>query len=158
MKLHSKTMSRIAAIQALYQYEFSSHQENTQQLIEKIHSYYKDRDSIEDISESSLNMKIAMHSAYFVELVNTTINNMSLIDDTITACLIAEWKIQSLPILLLSILRIAVCELKFFPEVPNKVSINEFTDIASSMLDEKEISFVNSILDNIAKKSNHGSS
>jgi transcription antitermination protein NusB len=60
--------------------------------------------------------------------------------------------IEDLPTLLLVLLRVAVCELKYFPMTPRKVIVNEYTDISSDMLTEYEVGFVNSILDNISKQ------
>ncbi|CAN0605693.1 unnamed protein product, partial [Ectocarpus sp. 12 AP-2014] len=72
------------------------------------------------------------------------------IDQIIEKHLTNEWNIQNLPKLLFATLRVAVCELKYFPETPSKVIINEYTDIASDMLDSGEIGFVNSLLDKYA--------
>jgi len=50
------------------------------------------------------------------------------------------------------ILRVAIFEIKYFDKIPTKVIINEYTDIASSFDGESKVQFVNSILENIAKK------
>lgn len=151
MKIHSKTISRIAAVQVLYQYEFFNQQEDIETLIKKVDVFYKDEESIEELSKSKTTIKIKVNFSYFSSLVLEVLQNVSLIDEIIRNYLILPWKIENLPILLLSVLRVGICELKFFPDIPSKVSVNEFTGIASSMLEQKEISFVNSILDNMAK-------
>ena len=64
--------------------------------------------------------------------------------------LASEWSLENLPRLLFATLRVAVCELKYFPETPSKVIINEYTDISSDMIDSGEVGFVNSVLDKYA--------
>jgi transcription termination factor NusB len=60
------------------------------------------------------------------------------------------YRINDLPPLLLALLRVSISELLYIDETPNKVVINEFTMIASDMLMDREVGFVNSILDKIA--------
>ena len=62
-------------------------------------------------------------------------------------------KIDDLQEVLLSILRMAIFELKFIKNIPEKVIVSEYVDIAGSFFDAKQVNFVNSILDRIAKKS-----
>ena len=52
-------------------------------------------------------------------------------------------------IALVSILRVAIAELLYFPEVPYKVIINEFTTLASETVKDAEVPFVNSLLDHV---------
>ena len=40
----------------------------------------------------------------------------------------------------------------FFPQTPKNVVIDQFTNISSNLLEEHNIGFVNSILDNIRKE------
>jgi N utilization substance protein B len=85
-------------------------------------------------------------------LVKYTHDHLEEIDQIIENHLSNEWTINNLPKLLFATLRVSICEMKYFPETPRNVIINEYTDIASDMLDEGQVGFVNSVLDKYADK------
>lgn len=152
-KISTKTISRIAAIQAIYQCESDNFSSNIDLVIEKMQALYKDGIIMDDfgISKNSNLIKLKLSNSHFMDLLKTCTENLAHIDQVLSNYLLEEWKISDLPILLLSLLRIAIAELLFFNNTPRKVVINEFTDIASDMLSDIEVGFVNSILDNIVK-------
>jgi N utilization substance protein B len=150
-KISTKTVARIAAVQALYQYNISGSKDPIDKIISDINNYYMHsdgvNDAIYDISEDAKSApKVKLNLNHFTGLVKQTIDRMEDIDKFIESRLI-KTKFESLHITLLSILRVAIAELYYFPEVPYKVVINEFTNIASDMLTDNEIAFVNSMLD-----------
>lgn len=146
-KINKKTIARIAAIQAIYQYTLQDFSEDIHNISQKIISFY------ENESSSSAQIKVELNVRHFNELVKLVISNFEEIDNIISTHLVANRKnLSRMPILLVAVLRVSVCELLFLPDTPIKVVINEFTDIANEMLNEHEIGFVNSILDNIAKE------
>ena len=61
------------------------------------------------------------------------------------------WKTRRMSTVDLSILRLAVSEMKFDADVPVKVAINEAVEIAKSFGGDASASFVNGILGKIAK-------
>lgn len=152
-KLNSKSISRIAAIQILYQFENDSYkgEDDIDTLLLRIMDFYKNEDvkSDHDISSKS-KLKLRPSYNYLKELVNTTHNNIDEIDKIIEQHLTKAWTLKNLPKLLYATLRVAISEIKFFPEIPRKVILNEYTDIAANMLDDKEVGFVNSVLDKFA--------
>ena len=101
-------------------------------------------------SKSLLKLKPSFN--YLKELVKYTHDNIEEIDQIIENHLSNEWTINNLPKLLFATLRVSICEMKYFPETPRNVIINEYTDIASDMLDEGQVGFVNSVLDKYADK------
>jgi N utilization substance protein B len=60
-----------------------------------------------------------------------------------------NWEMDRVAILDLILLKLAVCELKYFPTVPIKVSINEYIDISKLYSTPKSKDFVNGVLDKI---------
>ncbi|NRB10058.1 MAG: transcription antitermination factor NusB [Rickettsiaceae bacterium] len=152
-KINNKSISRIAAIQTLYQHANSEPITSIEITLEKIIDYYKNSniDSDYGLDNTSKN-KLKPSYKHLQELVTFTNENITEIDKIITSYLKQGWTIETLPILLLSILRVAITEIKFFPEIGAKIIINEYTDIASDMLNENEIGFVNSVLDKFAKQ------
>lgn len=148
-KINTKTIARIAAVQAIYQYKPESSDKNIDRIIQQTIQFYQDERAANNLNKS---IKVKLSISYFELLVKSVVVKLPQIDKMISRYLTAEWQITSLPVLLLALLRVAICELQFFPNVPSKVVINEFTDITSDMLSENEVGFVNSVLDRIAKE------
>jgi len=151
--INAKTIARIAAIQALYQYQINGATQSTDELIAAISGYYKDSEMRNDLElTASSDPKIRLHLSYFTELTRYTTEHLSATDELITTHLSEGWTMDTLHTSLLALLRVAITELRYFPEVPYKVVINEFTDIASDLLKDNEVAFVNSMLDNLHKE------
>lgn len=83
-------------------------------------------------------------------LVDTTYKNLKEIDKTIKAFLI-NWSFDRLAVVDRSILRTGVAEFMYFPDIPPKVTIDECVEIAKKYSTDKSPSFINGVLDKIAK-------
>jgi len=77
---------------------------------------------------------------------------MQRLDETIDGCLSGEWRGTRLELLLRSILRVAVYELIELADIPPRVTITEYVDLASSFYDGPEVKLVNAVLDRIARQ------
>ena len=62
-----------------------------------------------------------------------------------------NWDIDRLAVVDKNILRLAICELFYFPDIPARVSINEAIELAKKYSTMDSASFVNGILDAIYK-------
>lgn len=62
-----------------------------------------------------------------------------------------NWKFERVSKVNISILRLAIYEMKYVEDVPSKVAINEALDITRKYSDEKAVAFVNGVLDKILK-------
>ena len=65
---------------------------------------------------------------------------------------VKNWAIDRLATLDTAILNVSIAELLYFPEIPKKVTINEYVDIAKDYSTEKSGMFINGILDSLMKK------
>jgi len=79
-------------------------------------------------------------------LVIQTIHHSSQIDKVIKGK-VTNWDFKRIAILDRIILRMAICELLFFKEIPPKVSMNEAIELAKLFSTEKSGQFVNGVLD-----------
>jgi len=77
--------------------------------------------------------------------------NLAQCDELIVASTI-KWKLSRLSPVDKSILRLAVYQLKFCPDIPPRVVINEAIELAKKFSTEKSPPFVNGVLDAISKK------
>ena len=65
------------------------------------------------------------------------------------------WRFARIPRVATAIMRVAMFEILYMPEVPDKVAINEAVEIAKRYEDEKVVSFINGILGSFVR-SVHG--
>jgi N utilization substance protein B len=93
-----------------------------------------------EFRENKKNYKFA-EKLYF-----QTLNHREELDQIIEAH-IDNWDFDRLATTDKSILRVAVCELIYFEEVPTKVTINEAIEIAKNYSTKKSGNFINGILD-----------
>src|SRR5690606_15999614 len=88
---------------------------------------------------------------FFQNIFNFTIEN-----DAMTRGLIAQktknWDIDRLAFTDKIIISMAIAEMKHFPSIPVKVSINEYIDISKTYSTPKSKQFVNGLLDVLAKE------
>lgn len=96
----------------------------------------------------SANPKVRQHAE---TLVKGTLENLAAIDRRITERL-ENYSFERVGTVDRNILRVAVYELLFTPEVPPKVVINEAVEIARGLGDTQTRVFVNGILDKIARE------
>jgi len=87
------------------------------------------------------------------ELYKKVLENMDSIDNMIKEC-VENWDIKRLAIIDKNVIRMGVCELLFFNDIPQKVSIDEAIELAKKYGAGDSGSFVNGILDHIAKHLN----
>ena len=146
-----KTTSRLAAVLALYLFEIQNHQQNLTELQNAIIDFYSAHEAVEDNVQKD-GSRIKFNKNFFENLLTNTINNLSEIDQIISSYLNQNWTIEKLDAILLSILRIAISELKYYPDTPYKVVINEYTNLASDLAKDQDVAFVNSMLDKFAKE------
>jgi N utilization substance protein B len=149
--INSKTTARIAAIQALYQFEMNGRTDSVESLTNNIQQSYIGEDFKElfDIPE---NISMKLHNTYCAKLISTTIENLEKLDEVITLHLVDGWKYSNLHFSMVALLRVAITEILYCPDTPSKVVINEFTNIGSSLAKQSEVAFINSLLDKLCKE------
>ncbi|WP_299441647.1 transcription antitermination factor NusB [uncultured Rhodospira sp.] len=74
------------------------------------------------------------------------------LDRTIDASLSGDWSAGRLETLVRAILRVAVFELVHLDDIPPRVTITEYVDLASAFYDGPEVRLVNAVLDRIARE------
>ena len=85
------------------------------------------------------------------QLVAKTIEHTKEIDPIIQAK-VANWDFSRIALLDRLILRMGICELMYFQDIPPKVSMNEAIEIAKLFSTEKSGQFVNGILDAVLEE------
>lgn len=85
---------------------------------------------------------------YYDKAVNMCFENIDNIDNKISEHL-SGWKIERLSKVNLSILRLALCEILYFEDIPYQVSINEAVEIAKKYGEDGAPKFINGVLASI---------
>lgn len=127
----ARTNARQRTLQALYQWQITK---QNLQLIED--QFFQE----EDMAKVDV--------AYFKKLLHDIPKELKNIDSSFAGFLDRE--ISQLDLIELVILRIGSYELKYCPDVPFKVVINESVELAKRFGAEKSHKYVNSILDKLA--------
>lgn len=87
---------------------------------------------------------------YIAHVVNGVFDNLSEIDEAIAAKL-RGWTIRRLSRVDLSIMRLAVCEMKYMDGIPNAASINEALELSHIYSTEKAAPLINGVLGAIGR-------
>ncbi len=138
-----KHTARLAAVQAIYQFEMSdgaSWEEVRRDFIEnRMKDLLDHEEHVTDVDQG-----------LFVNLFDHAVHKKSDIEDIIEKNLSGDWKIDRLEKVLRAILRVGICELLVVPETPAKVVITEYVKLTKSFFDGDESGFVNRVLDQVA--------
>jgi transcription antitermination protein NusB len=137
-----RTASRLAAVQALYQIDVTGVSPATA-VIEFTRHNLGGNAPDETFGEADERL--------FAELVEGAAARREDIDRGISSALTPDWPLERLEIILRAILRVAVYELLARPEVPARVIISEYLDIAHAFFAGKEPGLVNGVLDRLAR-------
>ena len=138
----ARTVSRLAAVQALYQMELAG--EGVETVITEFANFRFDTDiEGEALAEAD--------EAYFADIVRGVIESQRDIDTAIKARLASNWKLERIDATLRALLRSGAWELMKQPETPREVVIDEYVELAKAFFDDSEARFVNAALDGVSR-------
>lgn len=106
---------------------------------------------LDDILEISRELNLLEVDDYASDLARKTWDKLFDIDELIEKNSIG-WRINRISKVSLAILRLAVCEMLYIPEVPVSVSINEAVELCKKYGAQEDAPFVNGILGSVAKQ------
>ena len=107
--------------------------------------------SFEEIAEAALAADSHRPDAFAAELAEKVYENLEEIDAVI-ASNSRGWKLERLSRVALAILRLAICEIKFYDDIPVSVSINEAVELTKIYGTDDSPGFVNGVLGRVAAK------
>jgi len=142
-KSQARSVSRLAAVQALYQQQM----ENTAltRLLNEFHMHRRGQE-IEDDQYADAEVD------FFDDIVTGVDARRDEIDELLQSKLADGWKIARLDKTMVQILRCGTYELLARADISKRIVISEYIDVAHAFFDEKEAKFVNGVLDGIAKQ------
>jgi N utilization substance protein B len=125
-----RRLVRIKALEVLYAYQ-----------IAKEHLDKVKKDLLVDLTDID-------KYVFASDLIDAVLEHQRALDLAIRTK-IKNWEYERVSLLDKIIIRIAIAELMFFPEIPPKVSINEAIELAKQYCTRKSPKFINGVLDAI---------
>lgn len=138
----SRSAARLAAVQALYQQEMEG--TPTARLLHEFHDHRLGA-TIEGETYADA------EQSFFDDLVTGALTRREEIDALVAERLAQGWSLERLDKPMKAILRVGAYELIARRDVPVATVISEYLDVADAFYDKREKSFVNGLLDAIAK-------
>ena len=140
--------ARLAAVQALYQMEIGG--ASLEDVLSEFLRFH--RAGILDRDETPVRPK----STLFTEILRGTTVRRGEIEDILRAALSPSWPLDRIEVLLGCILRAGVFELLGRPDIPARVVIAEYVDLADAFYATAEKGMANAVLDAVGKRLRSG--
>lgn len=131
----ARSAARLAALQALYQLEIAG--AGPDEVIEEFIAHRFDKALPHD-------------EAFFADVVHGVLKHQVEIDRALAHLLSEGWTLARIDSILRALLRAASYELIARADVPVKVVIDEYVELARDFFDGDEPKFVNAVLDKLA--------
>ena len=135
--------ARMAAVQALYQVGQSG--DSADEVIRQFEKHRFDASG----DEASI---ADPDREFFRSVVNGAADQRDQLDELIGSALLAGWTLGRIEQVIRAILEAGAFELVSRPDIPAKVVINEYADLAHDFHAASEAGFVNSVLDKLARR------
>lgn len=141
-KANRRGAARLAAVQALYQMDIAG--TGLHEILIEFEKHWIGREVEGD-------QYLPAESAFFRDLVEGVLKEQRTIDRLIDAALAAGWPLKRVEAILRAVLRAGVFELSHRNDVPARVIVSEYVDVAHAFFDRDETGMVNAVLDQLAR-------
>lgn len=141
-RAEKRSAARLAAVQALYQMDLSG--TGIADVLAEFESHWIGQEIEGDTYKPA-------EAAFFRDIVGGVVRTQTGLDPRINEALATGWPLKRIDAILRAILRAGAYELQERTDVPPKVTITEYVDVAHAFLDRDEAGMVNAVLDKIAR-------
>ena len=145
-----RSSARLAAVQALYEIDMTGISVDPV-LQEFLKDRWKPKPGMIEEDEESLPDLAPPDCALLAEIIRGVSAKRDDLDGIIGQALSSEWSVERLELILRATLRAGTFELLSMAEVPAKVIINEYVNVAKAFFDDNKPGLVNGVLDKIAR-------
>ena len=120
-----------------------------EKVLQILYAYEMNKESLQPLSLEILkDVTDETDRDFAQELIRKVLSNIEDLDDRIIKR-VTNWEMNRIALIDKILLRIGICELLHFPDIPPKVSINESIEIAKDYSTAGSAKFINGILDAI---------
>jgi transcription antitermination protein NusB len=143
MAARHRSAARLAAVQALYQMEVAG--KGINEILAEFETHWIGGE-IEGVQYEEADIDL------FRNILKGVLADQIAIDRTTDAALQEGWPLRRVEAVMRAVLRAGVYELKSRGDVPVRVVITEYVDVAAAFLGADEVGMINAVLDRLARK------
>jgi N utilization substance protein B len=142
-KANRRGAARLAAVQALYQMEIGG---------AGINDIFAEFESHWLGNEVEGETYLPAEAAFFKDVVAGVVRDQGKLDPLLDDALSKGWPLKRIDAILRATLRAGAYELEHRKDVPARVVVKEYVDVANAFVDKDETGLVNAVLDQIARQ------
>jgi N utilization substance protein B len=142
-KANRRGAARLAAVQALYQMDLVGTGLN--EIMAEFESHWIGR-------EVEGEQYLPAEAAFFRDIVAGVVRDQRKLDPLIDEALAKSWPLKRIEAILRAALRAGCYELEQRKDVPARVVVKEYADVAAAFVERDETGMVNAVLDQLARK------
>jgi N utilization substance protein B len=142
-KANRRGAARLAAVQALYQMDIAGTGVND--ILSEFEGHWIGQ-------EVEGNQYLPAEAAFFREVVGGVVREQRNLDPMIDAALEQTWPLKRIEAILRAVLRAGAFELGHRRDVPARVVVSEYVDVANAFVEREETGMVNAVLDQLARQ------
>ena len=143
MAREHRAAARLAAVQALYQMEVTG--KGLNEICAEFETYWIGCEIEGDHYRPA-------EIAFFRDILAGVLADQVEIDRLIDRTLQEDWPLRRIEAVMRAILRAGTYELKKRKDVPARVAIAEYADVAAAFLAREEVGMINAVLDRLARR------
>ena len=142
-KANRRGAARLAAVQALYQMDIGG---------AGINDIFAEFESHWLGNEVEGDKYLPAEAAFFKDIVAGVVRDQAKLDPLIDDALSKGWPLKRIDAILRAVLRAGSYELEHRKDVPGRVVVSEYVDVAHAFVEAEETGMVNAVLDQIARQ------
>jgi N utilization substance protein B len=142
-KANRRGAARLAAVQALYQMDIAG---------AGINDIFAEFESHWLGNEVEGDKYLPAEAAFFKDVVAGVVRDQAKLDPLIDDALQKGWPLKRIDAILRAVLRAGSYELEHRKDVPGRVVVSEYVDVAHAFVEKEETGMVNAVLDQIARQ------
>ena len=142
-KANRRGAARLAAVQALYQMDIAG---------AGINDIFAEFESHWLGNEVEGDTYLPAEAAFFRDVVSGVVRDQKKLDPLIDEALSKGWPLKRIEAILRAVLRAGAYELQHRKDVPGRVVVSEYVDVANAFVDREETGMVNAVLDQIGRQ------
>jgi N utilization substance protein B len=142
-KANKRGAARLAAVQALYQMDLAGTGLN--EIFAEFESHWLG-------GEVEGAQYMPAEAAFFRDIVGGVVREQGMLDPIIDATLTRGWPLKRIETVLRAVLRAGAYELAHRDDIPARVVVTEYVDVAGAFVEADETGMVNAVLDQLARQ------
>jgi len=142
-KANKRGAARLAAVQALYQMDIAGTGLN--EILAEFENHWIGR-------EVEGAQYLPAEAAFFRDITTGVVREQRKLDPLIDEALAERWPLKRIEAILRAVLRAGAYELDHRRDVPARVVVAEYADVAAAFVEREETGMVNAVLDQLARK------